>query len=125
MSLNAFCQPKRERGGGRERENGYERKGRGAQYSVKQREGKGDEREQRNTEREGGENVIGKEAERKNKRLHKSARRRKQTFFLNKKIKLQTQRKINRCCLSFPLESLGCHGNKAMDTLMERSAKKS
>lgn len=50
------------------------------QYSVKQREGKGDEREQRNTEREGGENGIGREAERKNKeRLHKSNRTK--TFF--------------------------------------------
>lgn len=56
-----------------------------AQYSVKQREGKGDEREQRNTEREGGENVIGMEAERKDKkRLQKSARRIKQQPFLNK-----------------------------------------
>lgn len=53
-----------------------------AQYSVKQREGKRDEREQRNTEREGGGNGIGMEAERKKKkRLHKSARRIEQKPF--------------------------------------------
>lgn len=98
VSLNAFCQPKRERG--KERENSYERKGRVVQYSVKQREKRGWKRiaEQREGRRGNG---IGMEAKWKKKKDYINQRRIK-----NKYISV---------LFSF-FASLGRHSNKSMAT---------
>lgn len=69
------------------------------------REGKGDERDLQNTEKEGGENRNGKVKE--EKRLYTSEKTKRNTFL---------------SYFSF-LFSLGCHSNKAMDTEMQSTAK--